>query len=160
MPYTHPSQVHRNNQNQDVQEQVSGNTPIDPNDSKYASKTYAQLINNQYQDYRNRFLPYEERLMSLADSTQLLDEQLSRVTTNVNNAYNGANQQQSMMNQRYGLTQSAAQTQSQDRNTDINSALSMAHGKNNSRIAHSDRQNAILTGASAGQQTFKQQVGG
>lgn len=133
---------------------------VNYNDKHFASKTYANLINEQYADYRERFLPYEQRLMSLADSTQLLDEQLSRVTTNVNQSYDNIGQQQAIMNQRYGLSQSADQQKSQARNTDINRALSMAHAKNNTRVAVSDMQTGILTGASAGQQSFQQNLGG
>lgn len=130
------------------------------NSDDYASNTYADLINQQYQDYKNRFLPYEKRLMSLADSTEMLDQQLSRVTTNVTDSYKDVGAQQAIMNQRYGLTQSAGQKQSQERNTSLNSAMSMAHAKNNTRVAHSDMQNSILTGASMSQQTFQQQQGG
>ena len=130
------------------------------NDKDYASQTYINLINQQYEDYKNRFLPYEKRLMSLADSTEMLDKQLLRVTTNVNDSYADVGAQQEMMNQRYGLTQSAGQKQSQERNTSLNSAMSMAHAKNNTRIAHSDMQTGILTGASSGQQTFQQNQGG
>jgi hypothetical protein len=130
------------------------------NNKNYASETYGTLINQQYEDYKNRFLPYEKRLMSLADSTEMLDKQLERITTNVNDSYSDVGAQQEMMNQRYGLTQSAGQKQSQERNTSLNSAMSMAHAKNNTRVAHSDMQTGILTGASTGQQTFQQSQGG
>lgn len=129
------------------------------NSKDFASKTYANLINEQYDDYRTRFLPYEQRLMSLADSSQMLDEQLGRLTTNIDKNYDSLGQQQQIMNQRYGLTQSASQVQSQDRNTNINKALATAHGENNTRLANSDMQNGILTGASSAQQNFKDMGG-
>ncbi|MBO9492063.1 hypothetical protein J7384_17005 [Endozoicomonas sp. G2_1] len=133
---------------------------VNPNDEHYASRTYANLINRQYADYRSRFLPYERRLMELADSTQLLDEQLSRVTTNVNQAYNDSSLQQRMMNERYGLTQTYDVARNTSRHNDVNRALSMAHAKNNTRIADSDRRNDVLTGASTSQQTFTNRAGG
>lgn len=137
--------------------QVDGS--VSWNDKNYASKTYSNLIREQYDDYRDRFLPYEQRLMSLADSTQLLDEQLGRITANNNSYYSGVGKQQDIMNQRYGLSQSADQKMNSSRNTDISRALSIAHAKNNTRIAHADMQNGILTGASSTQKTINDQLG-
>jgi len=148
------------NQNNSAYQDQNSVPYFNENSKTYAQDTYAQLIKNQYSDYRDRFMPYEKRLMSLSDSTKLLDEQLGRITTNVNKSYDAIGQQQNIMNQRFGLTQSVAQQKSNSRSTDINRALSMANAKNNTRIAAYDTQNNILTGASAPQQNFNNMASG
>lgn len=121
---------------------------ISPNDKEYASKTYAQIIEQEYADYQKRFQPYEQRLMSLADSRELLDQQLGRITTNINKSY--ANPQYNagaLQQQRYGITQSAQSSNQSNRQNDMNRALSTAHAKNNTRVADGDRRFDMVTGA-------------
>lgn len=123
-------------------------------DDDYASRTYANLINQQYADYRQRFLPYEQRLMEMANNSQLLDEQLGRISTNIDNSFGSRGMQQRIMNERYGLTMNTNQQTKQDKMSGIDRALATAHANNNTRIAHSDLQNSILTGASTAQQSY------
>ena len=126
----------------------NGQSFVNPNDDEYASKTYANIIRGEYRDYQNRFQPYEDRLMSLADSRELLDQQLSRITTNVNasfkNSHLGAS---SLMQQRYGVANSNQMQAKNAKQTEINRAMSIAHAKNNTRVANADRQMGIVTGS-------------
>jgi hypothetical protein len=115
----------------------------------YASDTFADIIRGEYADYEQRFQPYETKLLSLAENTQLLDEQLGRITTNINNSY--SNPQRSMgnvMKGRYGVQNNAQERQSMNRDTNINKALSTAHAKNNTRVMNGDRQMGLVTGTS------------
>lgn len=182
---THPnSHFKRSSANTNI-EYYRGWNPIDTRDDEYASKTYAQIINQQYADYRRRFLPREEQLMSLADSTQLLDEQLGRINTNIATSYDGMSlvtnpvsstdggqftmfqqglqqsslpNQQAVLNQRYGVSNTNEQLGIMERSKDLNKALAIAHAKNNTRTAIDDTQNGILTGASTSQNAYSKQI--
>lgn len=130
---------------------------VNPNSKDYASQTYANIIRGEYADYVNRFQPYETRMMSLAESSELLDQQLSRITTNIDHAFGSQNLQDSALSmQRFGVHQNEAQRNKQARETDINRAMSIAHAKNNTRVAASDRQFGLMTGGSGQRQVVKQ----
>jgi hypothetical protein len=123
---------------------------ISLNDDEYASKTYAQIIRSQYDDYVNRFQPYEERMMDLAQSRELLDEQLSRITANINSSY--ANPQFSagaLTSQRYGVQQSADERAFSTKQRSMDKALATANAKNNTRLANADMQQNMITGGSS-----------
>jgi hypothetical protein len=123
---------------------------ISPLDDRYASKTYANLIYDEYADYKNRFEPYEQQLLNLADSRKLLDEQLSRITTNVNKSFKNPNfNAGALQQQRYGVSQSAQMQNNNVRKTDLDRALSMAHARNNTRIANSDMRSGLITGSNS-----------
>ena len=123
---------------------------ISINDDEYASKTYAQIIRSQYDDYVNRFQPIENRMMDLAQSRELLDEQLSRITANINSSY--ANPQFSagaLTSQRYGVQQSADERAFSTKQRSMDKALATANAKNNTRLANADMQQNMITGGSS-----------
>lgn len=127
---------------------------VSPNDKQYASKTYANIIESQYGDYLARFKPYESQMLDLAQSRELLDEQLSRITGSVNASFN--NPQMSAGNlqmQRYGVQQSAQQQAKSNRQNETQRALAIADAKNNTRVANQDQKMALITGASATRST-------
>lgn len=134
---------------------------ISPNDDEYASKTYAQIIRGQYEDYEQRFQPYETRMMDLAQSRELLNDQLSRITTNVNSSY--SNPQFSagaLASQRYGVQQNADEKAYSTKQTSIDKALSTANAKNNTRVANADMQQNMVTGGTSVRGLVSDQVGG
>lgn len=118
------------------------------NDSQYASKTLAGIVEAQQQDYNERFKPYDEKLLSLANGTELLDEQLSRITASAKASQKRQANITNTLNSRLGVNQSALQMNSQNRQNALSSALGVAQAKNNMRTATSDLQDSILTGAS------------
>lgn len=127
---------------------------VSPNDKQYASKTYANIIESQYDDYLARFKPYESQMLDLAQSRELLDDQLSRITGSINASFN--NPQMSAGNlqmQRYGVQQSAQQQAKSNRQNETQRALAIADAKNNTRVANQDQKMALITGASATRST-------
>jgi len=141
---------HRNNPGQ-----------VNPNDKEFASKTYANLVYSQWEDYLARFNPYEKRTMDLAESKELLNQQLSRVTTNVNNSFSTPNMNAGALQQRrYGITDNAEQSTASGNKRDMNQALSMAHGKNNTRVANQDMRMGLVTGSDSTRQTAIRQTQG
>lgn len=121
---------------------------IDRNDSQYAAKTMAELAKDQYSDYKERFEPYDKKLLGLVDSTEMLDKQLSRISSDTVAATKRKKRIRDTLNSRLGISTSALQSQSIAREDGAASALALAQAKNNTRIATSDLQDSILTGSS------------
>ncbi|MFC6441031.1 hypothetical protein [Bowmanella sp. JS7-9] len=117
----------------------------------YASDTYAALIGNEYKDYWERFQPYEQRLMQLSDSTELLDAQLSRITANSARQFNQARANSALMNQKYGIQMTDRMQQTNDTRMAGQYGLTVANSKNMSRLAAKDRNMGILTGSNGRQ---------
>ena len=55
-----------------------------------ASDTYAKIIREQYDDWKNRFYPEQQELMNQATSGELMNAQLGRVGENTETAINNA----------------------------------------------------------------------
>lgn len=111
-----------------------------------ASDTYANLIRQQYADYKARYLPEQEKLMSLATDDSLMSAQLQRTSENERNAINSANQAQNNQMGRMGV---ATQTNTNDNSSSLSSALAQAYAKNGTRSAAEERNLSILAGDSA-----------
>ena len=111
-----------------------------------ASDTYANLIRSQYADYKQRYLPQQEKLMSLATDNSLMNAQLQRTSENTQNAINSANQAQNNQMARMGV---ATQTNTNDNSSSLSSALAQASAKNGTRSAAEERNLSILAGNSA-----------
>jgi hypothetical protein len=129
---------------------------INPNDDEYASKTFARVVRSEYSDYKQRFQPYERKLMSLADSEQLLDEQLSRISATSKQRFDQSKANSAMMNKRYGVQQSAEQKNYSDTMSDASRGLAISQAKNMSRLAATDRNMGVLSGAGSTRQLATQ----
>ena len=134
---------------------------VNPNSKEYASQTYANIIGAEYRDYIDRFQPYEQRVMELAQSRELLNDQLSRISANVNSAYKrsqfGAGD---MMMQRYGIQQSSQGRASSTRQDDMGRALSLAHANNNTRLSSQDQRMGLVTGSAGARSVATNQMNG
>lgn len=121
--------------------------PLSPTSKTYASDTWARLVEEEYADYQQRFQPYETKLLSLADGEALLDEQLSRISASASARYRMAQQNSALMNERYGVTETARQQQYNQTQINAQRGLSISQAKNASRLAAEDRRMGILSGA-------------
>lgn len=104
----------------------------------------ADLTRDQWNDFKNRFLPVQKELFSLATSDQLLTEQLGRNAVNVDRSFASAEQNESMRLGRYGL--SAENSQQNGNNTNLLKSLTTASVNNETRGAVDELQNKIITG--------------
>jgi len=120
----------------------------------YASDTYADLVRNEYSDYKTRFQPYEKTLMSLADSEAMLDAQLSKIGANSASRYKQAKQNSALKNERYGIQANGRQSNYNNTQMDAQRGLAVSNAKNMSRISAADRQMGILSGSSTSRQTL------
>ena len=120
---------------------------VSPNDKHYAAKTYANLNRAQWADYKARFLPVQRTLIDSVTSRQMLDEQLSRIRINNNQSFATSAMAQQLDMGRYGTSQSPAQLAAQQRDSGMQSALSLAQANNATRQYTQDRNQAAMTGA-------------
>lgn len=104
----------------------------------------ADLTRDQWNDFKNRFLPVQKELFSLATSDKLLTEQLDRNAVNVDRSFANAEQNESMRLGRYGLA--AENSQQNGNNTNLLKSLTTASVNNETRGAVDELQNKIITG--------------
>lgn len=118
----------------------------------------SQITRQQYEDYQKRFQPYEQRLLDLASSDELLTTQLGRNVESVGQAFKTAEQTEAMQNQRFGLADRS--TAQQKANTGLEQALTLASTQNETRQAVGDIKQGILTGAVTNPKKALEDIGG
>lgn len=112
-----------------------------------AEYTYRDLYKAQWEDYKKRFLPYQEELIDAATSTQMLDEQLSRISATTKRSQKLSQEAATIARSRFGMDQTAQQSQSFNSNMNLTSALGEANADNSARSAAYDRYQSAMTGA-------------
>ena len=113
----------------------------------YASDTYASIIRDLYDDWKNRFYPKQQELMDLATSGELMKNQLARVDATTANSVNNAQVAQNNTMARMGVSTA---TDGNDNSLGLKASLATASAKNGARSAEQERQINILSGANAG----------
>ena len=114
-----------------------------------ASERRAKLIRDQWNDYKKRFRPVENKLiadMGTGIHSTFNQEGLDTARKSVNTAYGGAVDMQNRDMARMGLTNNAQQQQAMDTTVDINKSQSMDNATNSARQWDIDRKNAVISG--------------
>ncbi|WP_045405398.1 hypothetical protein [Vibrio jasicida] len=114
--------------------------------SHAAEQTYTDLYRAMYEDWKNRFEPYQQVLMDAATSTEMLDEQLSRISATTERTKMQASQTAEMNRNRLGLQQSATQKAASDNRMGISAALGDINAKNSAREAAYENYQSVMTG--------------
>jgi len=112
-----------------------------------ASDTYASIMRDQYDDWKTRFYPEQQKLMNLATSGELMTNQLARVDATTANSVNNAQVAQNNTMARMGVSSA---TDGNDNSLGLKASLATATAKNGARSAEQERQINILSGANAG----------
>lgn len=137
-------------------ESINSHSISNPNNRSYLSDTYAtdtlaDLQRAEYQDYKTRFQPYERKLMSLADSEQLLDAQLSKISQTSAARFQQSAINTQMRDQRYGAVRSNRVQNATETQRGAQQGLAISQAKNMSRLASDERQMGILSGSNTRQ---------
>ncbi len=111
--------------------------------SKY-EYAMADLTRKQWEDFKTRYLPEQDKLIGLATSDQLLNEQMDRNEKNINTSFDTAKKNESMRMGRYGLTPDNS-TQDNNNNNLLKN-LTTASVNNETRSAVDELQTKIMTG--------------
>lgn len=112
----------------------------------YASDKFADITRQQYADWKARYYPEQQKLMSLATDNTLMNAQLNRTADNAANAVNTAEQAQTNQLARMGV---ANTTNVNDNSSNLNTSLAIASAKNGTRAAAEERNLSILAGSGA-----------
>jgi hypothetical protein len=114
-----------------------------------ASKANADLINQQWEDYKTRFVPQENKLidqMGTGLQTKFLPKALDNAQTGVNNAFTSANGQQARDLSRYGQTQTTDQATAQATNSSLAQSASLANANNTAIQNDQNLRTSVLSG--------------
>ena len=114
-----------------------------------ASGQRAALIRTQWDDYKKRFRPVENKLiqdMGTGIHTTFNQEGLETAQKSVNTAYGGAVDMQNRDMSRMGAANTVQQQQAMDTTVDINKSQSMDNATNSARQWDIDRKNAVISG--------------
>ena len=112
----------------------------------YASDKFADITRQQYADWKARYYPEQQKLMSLATDNTLMNAQLNRTSENAANAVNTAEQAKTNQLARMGV---ANTTNVNDNSSNLNTSLAIASAKNGTRAAAEERNLSILAGNNA-----------
>lgn len=104
----------------------------------------ADITRQQFEDYKNRFLPVQEQLFDLATNDTLLNEQMERNGKSIDRSFNQSKQSEAMTLGRYGLTPD--NSKQDGNNSSLLKGLTTASVNNETRSSVDDLQNKILTG--------------
>lgn len=111
-----------------------------------ASDLFGQLNRAQWQDWKQRFAPYVERLADRAQDPYAPQQTATDARNAMGIAFDNNVQTQQMQNQGYGINMTPAQQQAQERRNGVQRSASMVSAGNQARISEQDRQQAILAG--------------
>lgn len=112
----------------------------------YASDKFANITRQQYADWKARYYPKQQELMSLATDNTLMNAQLERTADTAANAVNTAEQAQTNQMARMGIANTTA---ANDNSSSLNKSLAIASAKNGTRDAAEERSLSILAGNNA-----------
>jgi len=104
----------------------------------------ADLTRQQFEDYKKRYLPVQEKLFSLATDDSLLTEQLERNQQNIDSNFKIAKESEDRQLARFGVN--AANSKQDNNNNNLLKSLTTASVNNETRSSVDDLQNKILTG--------------
>ncbi len=128
-----------------------GNYGVGDYSGKHAAeKTYVDLYKAMYEDYKKRFQPYQKILIDAATNTEMLDQQLSRISVASERTRQNAERTAEMNRGRLGLEQSETQKIANDNRMGVSSAVADINAKNMARESAYDNYQKAMTGGALG----------
>ncbi len=112
-----------------------------------ASEIRARLAREQWEDYKNRFQPYEDRLKTLYESGGLLEGELESIKPNVDAAFDSTRGMVDRNNARYGVEMSADEKANRHRALALSQTAATAGGYNRLWQVGQSRRDQIMTGS-------------
>ena len=109
-------------------------------------ETRANLARAEWEDFQERFLPTQNRLIGLATSNELVNGQLERNKRNLETSFASSKRNQSIGLARFGQTPMNSRQNSNNRQ--LQESLTTASVNNETRTAVDDLQNNIMSGQS------------
>ena len=121
----------------------------DPTKAGSASDLIANITREQWQDYLNRFQPYDRKLIDLATGNNDNEAAVERARSGVQSSFDVANGTQQRNTERLGLSTLPDEAQAIERNSKQAQTLSELNVVNNTRLHAQDRDQKLLAGSGA-----------
>lgn len=120
-----------------------------PANSGSASDRMGRLIRAEWNDYVNRFQPYDKQLIGLATSDADNNAAIERARTGVAGSFDVAQGTLQRNQQRLGLSSVADEVAAQDRNTAMAKTAAEVNAVNGTRLHTQDRDLSLMAGDAA-----------
>jgi hypothetical protein len=119
---------------------------IDVNSEGGAGEINAAITREQWEDYKARFQPYEDRLAAIFKNGGLMEGEAERIPEAVNQSFDTMRGIADRRLSRYGIAPNKDQTTSRDRMASLDKAIASVDAKNNLWATADERQDKIMTG--------------
>jgi hypothetical protein len=126
-----------------------GARPTNTRSDTFAQDTNAWITRQQWQDYQNRYLPVENKLIDQTMGRDLLNERLGAITATTNTAFDTNMLAAQQRRARYGMRLEGQGAQAQQRGRELSQATAIADGTNNTRTHIYDRNMDTIAGGSS-----------
>lgn len=136
--------------NPSIPESQTAGLSVDPNQAfrgdQGASELQGQLRRAQWNDWKARFSPYIGTLSDIAQDEGASATAAANASGAMGQAFDANQQAQQQDRQAFGISQTPAQQQANERRANVQRSASMVSAGNQARISSLDRQSAILAG--------------
>ncbi|OUR99218.1 hypothetical protein A9Q81_11630 [Gammaproteobacteria bacterium 42_54_T18] len=112
-----------------------------------AADTYGKISRAQWNDYKARFVPIEDKLIESIGNEQLLGEQISRNVNSVNLGFSSAKVGSDQKMRMYGTQLTGEQKNASNRQTNLSQNLATIDAKNLTRLAKKERDMQSMAGS-------------
>ena len=113
----------------------------------YAADMRAYLARQEYADYMSRYAPVEDELIDAVMGREMLDERLSAISVNNQQARQTAEANMALIQGRYGASLNPQQQMQNQTNLNLSQAIATAGAMNQTRTHIFERNMNTLTGA-------------
>lgn len=128
---------------------IYGSRPTRQNNKNFAAETRAYLNRQIYNDYLQRFAPHEDQLLDAITGEEMLNERLSAIRVNADNAFDATQATSSRALGRYGVGMDQREQNAQATQTDLSRSSAIASSRNQTRQHVHDRNMELISGASS-----------
>lgn len=128
---------------------------FDRNSDTYASDVRAWINREIYDDYKRRFEPQEQELISAITGPEMLDERLSAIHANTENAFEASRASANRRLARYGASRTDRLHRANATESSLGQASAVASAENSTRQHINDRNMAIISGGAMPRQAIE-----
>ncbi|MFS1522776.1 hypothetical protein ACL7TT_01475 [Microbulbifer sp. 2304DJ12-6] len=114
-----------------------------------AENTLARIYRAEWQDYLNRFAPYEDKAIDFATNPEAVTEAVDRAGSAMEQSFATSKESLQRDRSRYGLSMSPREQASESRSNAASGTAAKLAARNNTRLHVQDRQQQVMSGAGA-----------
>lgn len=114
-----------------------------------AEDTLAAIYRAEWQDYLDRFAPYEDKLIDFASNPEEVTKAVDKAGQNVDQGFMTAKGNLDRDRSRYGLNLTGREAASEDRSNAMDKTAAKLAARNSTRLHVQDQQERVMSGGSA-----------